>query len=88
MVEGVDSKIKEKLISIFKAIHGLRIPIEVIIDNLEESSEEWVIHGKYRLITSKKYFPFKAIFDKNIDFKYLERLERARLKWKHPTILP
>jgi len=80
MVEGIGSEIKEKLLSIFKAIHGLRIPIEVIIDSLEESSEEWVVHGKYRLIISKKYFPFKAIFDKNFNFKRLERLERVRLK--------
>lgn len=88
MVEGIGSEIEEKLLSIFKAIHGLRIPIEVIIDSLEESSGEWVVHGKYRLITSKKYFLFKAIFDKNLNFKYLERLEKLRLKWKHPTILP
>jgi len=88
MVEGIDSKIKEKLLPIFKAIHGLRIPIEIIIDCLEESGEEWIVHGKYRLVTSKKYFPFKAIFNKNADFKYLERLEKVKLKWKHPPLLP
>jgi len=86
MVEEVNSKIRKTLASIFKTIHGYRIPIEVIIDRLEKSSREYIVHGKYRLIISKKYFPFKAIFDENAELKYLERTEKA--KWKHSTIIP
>lgn len=86
MVEEFNHRIKETLTSIFKTIHGYRIPIEVIIDRLEKSSKEYVVHGKYRLITSKKYFPFKAIFNENAELKYLERIEKA--KWKQPIITP
>lgn len=86
MVEELNSKIIETLTSVFKTIHGYIIPIEVIIDHLEKSSREYVIHGKYRLIVSKKYFTFKAIFDENAELKYLERVEKA--KRKHPTLIP
>ncbi len=73
-----------KIVSVLRAIHGSRVPIEIVSVSVEKRDNgEYIVKGEYRLIVSRKRRGFVAVLAENGELKALERLER--ISWKHPT---
>jgi len=79
-----EGKFLSKIVSVLQAIHGKKVPVEVVKYSIKERGYgELLVKGEYRLIASSKTKGFVAILHENSDIKYLEIKER--ITWKHPT---
>ncbi len=79
-----EGKVLSRIVSVLQAIHGGRVPVEIVKYSVKEKEDgELIVEGEYRLIVSSKTKGFIAILHENGDVKYLEMKER--IAWKHPT---